>query len=44
VAVPSVLKYLDAELAAMGIRLKYNVSRVGEPVVVKGKKGWQRRM
>jgi DNA-directed RNA polymerase I subunit RPA2 len=25
VAVPGVLKYLDVELAAMGIKLKYNV-------------------
>jgi DNA-directed RNA polymerase I subunit RPA2 len=28
VAVPSVLKYLDVELAAMGIKLKYNVDLV----------------
>lgn len=29
VAVPGVLKYLDVELAAMGIKLKYNVGAVG---------------
>jgi DNA-directed RNA polymerase I subunit RPA2 len=42
VAVPSVLKYLDVELAAMGIKLKYNVDRVGLAVVTGGK-GSRRR-
>lgn len=38
VAVPGVLKYLDVELAAMGIKLKYNVD------LVTGSKGNNRRL
>jgi DNA-directed RNA polymerase I subunit RPA2 len=42
VAVPSVLKYLDVELAAMGVKLRYNVDDVGVPVVTGGKTGGKR--